>query len=154
MLPNYTEAKIGILTEQQETIKANRYANEIIKNNKHVSIAYNIKALNELENENYSKVCEYKEKAIELNKYSSKEYEDYIILLSKILDKTVRNGDGENTLKYINKVLEIPNMVEQVENNTTSLAKKIRDSSKIELNDQTLQYINNMKGMVNNENVK
>ena len=45
-------------------------------------------------------------------------------------------------------------MVEQVENNTTSLAKKIRDSSKIELNDQTLQYINNMKGMVNNENVK
>lgn len=151
MLSNYTQAKIGLLTEQTEIVKANRYANEIIENNKYVAIAYNIKALNELENENYNDVCEYKEKAIELDKYNPKEYEDYIMLLSKILDKIVRNNDDTNTLKYINKVLEIPNTIKNVERNTTSLAKKIKDSSKIELNVQTIQYIKNIKGVMENE---
>ena len=102
--------------------------------------------------ENYSKVCIYKEKAINLDKYNPKEYEDYIVLLSKILDKTIRNNNKENTLKYMEKVIEIPKLIENNKKGTTKLADKIQDSSEIELNEQTMKYINEIKGVI--ENVK
>ena len=148
MLSNYTEAKIGILINQTNLSKANMLSDEILENNEYVTVAYNMKAVYELENENYNKVGEYKERAISLDRYNAQEYEDYVMLLSQILEKTVTKKDKINTTIYINKVLEVPNMIEKLKSNTTSLAEKIRDSSNIELNEQTLQYIDNIKGVV------
>lgn len=148
MLSNYTEAKVEILVSQTNLTKANTISNEILENNKYEVLAYNMKALYELEQGNYSKVCEYKEKAIELDKYNPTEYEEYVMLLSKILDKTVKENDEDNTLKYMKKVLEISEMIENTKNNTTGLANKIVDSSNIELNNQTIKYINNIKEVV------
>ena len=102
----------------------------------------------ELENRNYELVCEYKEKAISLNKYDTKEYEDYILALSKILENTVKTKENEETLKYMNKVIQVSEMVESTNENTSSIADRIKDKSKVELNKQTLRYIYNIKGVV------
>lgn len=152
MLSNYTEAKIQKISEEKDLTQINLISNDILKNNKYIAVAYNAKALYELELENYAKACIYKEKAINLDKYNSKEYEDYIVLLSKILDKTIRNNDQENTKIYMEKVLEISKIIEKTKSQTTKLSEKIQDSSEIELNEQTIKYINEIKGVI--ENVK
>lgn len=148
MLSNYTQARVRGLINEKDLNKANKLANEIIDNNEYIKVAYNTKSLYQLKNKNYNKACEYKEKAIELDKYNPKEYEDYITLLSQILQNTVIESDEINTSKYIKKVIEIPRMIEVVKKNSTGLAIKIRDSSDIELNEQTLQYINNMRSIM------
>ena len=148
MLSNYTEAKLGLLGEKISLEKANTIANKILESNSNLVVAYNIKAMYELEMRNYEKACIYKEKAIELDKYNSQEYEDYVLMLSKILENTVKTNNKNNTNKYIKKVLEIENMIKEVKNSTTSLANKIRDDSNIELNEQTIKYINDIKGVV------
>lgn len=151
MLSNYTRAKQEELVKETNVNKANKIASQILKNNRYIGQAYNVKAVYELENKNYELVCEYKEKAISLNKYSANEYEDYILMLSKILEDTVKTKNEEETLKYINKAIQVPEMVENINQKTSSLAKKIKDNSKVELNEQTLKYINNIKGVVENE---
>ena len=50
------------------------------------------------------------------------------------------------------KVIEIPKLIENNKKGTTKLADKIQDSSEIELNEQTMKYINEIKGVI--ENVK
>lgn len=104
-------------------------------------MAYEVKFAYEVENENYEEACEYKEKLIELNKYNPKQYEDYIMVLSKILDKAVRENDVESTEKYMNKIVSVLEMIEKNKKETSSLAIKIQDSSEIELNKQTMKYI-------------
>lgn len=148
MLSNYTRAKQEKLAKETNVKRANKIANEILENNKYIGQAYNVKAFCELENKNYELACEYKEKSISLNKYDAEEYEDYILILSKILENTVQAKDNEETLRYINKVINVTNIIEDTNKNTTSLAEKIRDNSNIELNEQTLKYINNIKGVV------
>lgn len=148
MLSNYTEAKIGLLVNQTNLDRANTIANKVLESNENIAVAYNVKASYELEKQNYEKACTYKEKAIFLDKYNSGEYEDYVVLISRILENTVKTNDKEKTNKYIKKVLEIENMIEKTKENTTSLAEKIRDDSNIELNEQTKKYIENIKGVV------
>lgn len=148
MLSNYTRAKQEELVKENNINRANKIANEILENNKYIGQVYDIKAMYELENENYELVCEYKEKAISLNKYNTKEYEDYILVLSKILENTIKTKENEETLKYMNKVIQVSEMVESTNENTSSIADRIKDKSKVELNKQTLRYIYNIKGVV------
>jgi len=152
MLPNYTEAKIELMRTSNDIMYANILANEIIENNMNISLAYNIKAQYELSKNNYEKMCEYQEKAISLNKYNPKAYEEYIVSLSKTLEKTVTNNSNEDTLKYMNKVIEIKEIINEVKKGTSPLANKIQDDSNIVLNEQTNKYIENIEGVI--EDVK
>lgn len=148
MLSNYTRAKQEELVKETNISRANKIANSILENNKYIGQAYNIKAMYELENKNYELACEYKQKAISLNKYDTEEYEDYILVLSKILEDTIKTKENEETLNYINKVIQVPEMVESTNENTSSIANRIKDKSEIKLNKQTLVYIYNVKGVV------
>ena len=71
-----------------------------------------------------------------------------IISNQKLLANTVTENNQEETNRYVQKVLDIPKRIEEVQKNTTSLATRIKDDSNIELNNQTLQYINNLKGVI------
>lgn len=145
MLSNYTQAKVDFIKNEKDLNNANRISNEILKNNKYVLLAYEIKFSYELECGNYENACKYKEKLIELNKYNSKQYEDYIMLLSKILDNAVREKDDENTKKCMKKIISVLELIEKNKNETSSLAIKIQDNSDIVLNNQTIKYINEIK---------
>ena len=60
----------------------------------------------------------------------------------------MKTKENEDTLNYINKVLQVPELVKNTNENTSSIADRIKDKSKVELNKQTLRYIYNIKGVV------
>ena len=149
MLSNYTLAKVELLKLETNFNNGNRISNEILKNNKYVLMAYEIKFAYEVENGNYEEACEYKEKLIELNRYNPKQYEDYVMVLSKMLDEAVRENDDESTEKYMKKIISVLEMIEKNKKETSLLATKIQDSSEIELNKQTMKYIYEIKEIMN-----
>jgi len=150
MIPNYTEAKIELMRNSDNIMYSNILANEILENNVNVSLAYNVKAQYELSKNNYDKMCEYQEKAISLNKYNPKVYEEYVVMLSRILDNTSKNNDMESTIRYMKKVVAIKEMIEQTKKGTSILSDKIQDDSNIILNDQTNKYIQEIEGVIKN----
>jgi len=154
MLPNYTEAKLELLKTEKNIKNAKLLAEEIIKENKYISFTYYIKAVNELYNKNYEKMCEYQEIAIKLDKYNKDNYENYIIMLSQTLEETAKNNDRNNTLKYMNKVIKIREMLDELKDNTNRLASKIQDNSHINLNEQTNEYIKNIEGVIKNDKIR
>lgn len=86
---------------------------------------------------NYDEMIKYKEKAIVNNPYTIYEYENYVSLLSRAIDET----DGQERNIYIEKLLEIPQMLEKQKEKTGELGWKIKDSPELELSEEFQLYI-------------
>ena len=148
MLGNFTEAKINVMNSTENINTANRLADEILENNKYAYQAYGIKAIYYLQNNEFDKMIEMKKKEIALDKYNSQVYEDYVLYLSQVLEKYAKEQNNEKIIKYSKYIFEVEDMIEDVKNKTDKITEKLQDSSKIELNEETVNYINNIKEII------
>ena len=148
MLGNFTEAKINVMNSTENINTANRLADEILENNKYAYQAYGIKAIYYLQNNEFDKMIEMKKKEIALDKYNPQVYEDYVLYLSQVLEKYAKEQNDEEIIKYSKYVFEVENMIQDVKNKTDKITEKLQDSSKIELSEETLNYINNIKEII------
>lgn len=153
MYPFYTDANVNIMCDkaEEDLTEANKIADKILKTNNNVYMAYNVKALYNVQNENWRLMVQNKQKSIELNKYDANNYEEYILMLSMAIDYYANIDDMANCMKYIELVVQVPSKIEQVMNSTSSIAYKLQDTPNIELSDDVQNYINNMKGVLENE---
>ena len=135
-------AKLGEITNMQE---ANKQADEILKSNPYVAVAYHIKAENALYEENWEDMIKYKKQAIELEPYEILGYEEYVLLISQALDKTIKQKENKWSQKLITHLSEVEELLEKVKQKTNPLAYEIADKPNLELSQEITQYLLNFK---------
>ncbi len=148
MLGDFTEAKVNVMNSTENLNTANRLADEVLEKNIYAYQAYGIKAIYYLQNNEFEKMIEMKKKEIALDKYNPQVYEDYVFCLSQVLEKYAKEQNDEEIIKYSKYVFEVENMIQDVKNKTDKITEKLQDSSKIELSEETLNYINNIKEII------
>ena len=145
---NNTQAKVELMLETENINNAKKLADEILENNKYEYQAYYIKSMYYLQNKEFDKMVENKKKEISLDKYNPKVYEEYVYMLSQVLQYYAEKENQEMTQKYAGYILEVENMVEDVKSKTSTLANKLQDSSEIKLNEETVEYINEIRSIM------
>lgn len=137
MYPFDSRIKTDLMLESSSTAEANRLADEIIGLDEYSYAAYNIKAVVALEDADYQEMIRYKRKGLSITKYDIAEYEDYILMLKKAIDNTA----GEEQREYIQYLLEVNDMLEQVKRETNPIAYQIKDKPELELPKEFQDYI-------------
>lgn len=141
----YTTAEIQLLQSVEDTSDMRRIANDIIQKNDSVSIAYSAKARVAFSEGDFAKVVSYKERAIELNKYSLDDYLDYYNMLVVGYQMYVQSGDIESAEYCRQRLLAIPDMISQVLDGTSPQAWKITDKPELTLPDEVLESIGSLE---------
>ena len=98
-----------------------------------------------MQNGNYREMIRYKQEGLRITKYNIAEYEDYIIMLKKAIDKSLEENDTEMFDVYKNKLLEVPQILEEVKKDTNPLSWKLRDKPNLELDQEFYRYIGSYK---------
>jgi len=144
MLTNYTEAKVEVM-KNENSKSIHKLADEILKDNKYEIQAYNANSAYYLFNGEFDKMVENKKKEISLDKYNIKVYEEYIMMLSEVLQVYESTNDKDNIIKYSNYIFEVEQMLDDVRNNTDELAYKITSKINFNLSEDINNYINNIR---------
>lgn len=153
MYPVYTEANLSLVYKYAENDinKANAIASNVLETNTNSELVYNVKALYNMQKENWKLMIKNKQKSLEINKYEESNYEEYILMLSGAIDYYAKKDDMETAMEYIKLVIEVPSKIEQVKNSTSSISYKLNDIPNIELNDDVQKYISKMKGVLEDD---
>ena len=154
MYPIYTESNIAIANKYMESNdlnNANKIASRILETNKELGIAHNIKAYYYFTNKNWNLMEQSKKKYLMVNKYDMSEYENYVLALSEVIQYYAENDEMEKAVEYIEKVVEVPQIIEQVKSSTSSIAYKLKDIPTFELKENVQKYILTMKGVLEND---
>ena len=132
LYPLHTEAKIDLLTQQDDVVLLDRLADCILKNNKMVSIAYSAKANAAFSQGSGQDFISYKLQAMNLAPYQLEEYEDFSIKLYQLAQLYRQHGMLESAAYCIQTISAIPEMLENVKEKTSDLAWKIVDTPNLE----------------------
>lgn len=133
--PYYTEAEYILLEQAASKEEGEELSDSILSRNATVSLAYDAKALASAMEGKFEEMIEYKEKAIQYNPYSIREYVDYVSLLSRGIES------GEKKELCVETLLEIPNRLKELKNRTSRLGWKIKDRPETELPEEIQAYI-------------
>lgn len=153
MYPIYTEANLNVMYENAENNieYANEIATKVIKTNSNIAMPYNVKAIYNLQKENWQAMIKNKQKSLEINKYYINNYEEYVLMLSDAINYYVQNDYLDKAENTINLVTEVPSKIEKLKQTTSNMAYKLKDKPNFELNDNIQDYIEKMRGVLENE---
>ena len=129
LYPFYTEAKIALLSDTDDTDKAAKLSNEIISQNKTCALAYYAKAMLADFDGDYKKMIEYGKKAIELDYFNIEEYSNYTLLL---YDGLI-NGTIEDYVLCSEEMYKMEDYMNAALNKLSPLGKKIKDQPELSL---------------------
>lgn len=143
--PYYTEAELVLLQEAQTKEEGEALADSILKRNQNAALAYDAKALACAMENDFEGMIQYKEMAVKNNPYAIYEYVDYVSLLSRAVEYYSEKNDVENAKDYVDKVLEIPAKLEDMERRTSELGWRIKDQPELVLPKEVEDYISNFQ---------
>lgn len=136
-----TFSKVKIMMKETDIYEAEKMADSILSQNKYLSEAYNIKALASASRREYYDMVAYKKQAIKNDKYLIDEYDGYVELLRIAINYYSSTGQKENKDNFIIYLKEIPNMLLELEDETSNLALKINDKPIFKLSEISEDYI-------------
>lgn len=122
-----TMSKIQLITQEKDGMLLNEYADEIIKNNGNVAIAYDVKANSAYSDGDFKMVMEYKDKALECAPYSLEEYLDYCDKLIVGVSLYENAGDDYSAAACKKALLSVRKKAEKTKQKTSELGLKIYD---------------------------
>lgn len=131
--PGCTGAWISLLSQAGDAEEMERVADEILSRNQSVSLAYSAKARAAYANGDFERMIAYKRQAIAHAKYEMEEYLDYFDMLYVGIQLYLKNGDVESAEFCRQRLMEIPDMLQEVSDGTDELAWKIRDKPDLAL---------------------
>lgn len=144
LYPWNTENHMAMLSESSELSEKENLADQVIKNNGHLALAYDIKAKIAYSKGDFAKVIEYKEKSIEVSPFTYSSYEDYcymlingIYLYEKYDDEYSANVCKKELLLTVQKLSENNEKL-------SKLGKMIKDQPKVQLPDEIIEYVEEM----------
>ncbi|MDO5146844.1 MAG: O-antigen ligase family protein [Eubacteriales bacterium] len=148
ILPFYTESNAELLSQEKDIGKAKALALKIKKQNPYVPECYDILTVASFMEGRYEEMAVYKKKAIQLQKYNLDAYEKYLMFLSKAIDSANTKGDMGTVVKLLPLVTEVPELLDDVEKNTTPLAFKTKDIPQFELSEDMQVYIKQVEAFL------
>lgn len=139
--PFHTNAWCKILEQTDNIDEMEEAANQIIRLNSSVSLAYSAKAKMAYADGDFAAMIEYKQRAISLAKYNLEEYLDYFDMLYIGAELYSEAGDVYSAQYCRERLLEIPDMIQDVLDETDSLAWKINDLPELDLPEKYLELL-------------
>ncbi len=146
--PLNTTAQIKLLPLQSDVNKLDDVADDIIRRNNHVSLAYSAKALKAYSEGNIESFIQYKLLAIKKSPYSIEEYNDYCQKLVTAISLYEQNNDNDSADYCRQKLKQVPSKLEELRKKTSALAYMIDDKPCFELSKEYTVYINQNKIML------
>ncbi len=132
LYPVHTQSQLYYLVQQDEVEGLEVLADAILSHNSYVALAYDAKANVAYAKGDGQSVIQYKQKAISLSPYTMAEYEDYGEKLYQFMELYTQSGMSESAQYCRQCLLEIPTLLEQVEEKTSPLAWRIADQPELE----------------------
>lgn len=140
-----TLAKMELLSLVEEADELEELADSILEGNSHVSVAYSARARVAFARGDVETFVENKLTAIRLAPYQYEEYLDYLAALVYSVKLYREAGDEESARFCVERAKEIPRMLEEVEERTSSLAWMINDRPEVTLSEENMRLIEEME---------
>ena len=132
-MPNHTLALIESLPEITDVELLEERADRIIQLDPYVSSAHSAKGNAAFGKGNILEMISEKEEAIRLAPYYLEGYLDYFDKLEEVMKRYEQMGDFASAETCREKILRIPDMLEQVKANTSPIAWKIQHTPELDL---------------------
>ncbi len=133
LYPGYTMAKEEVLAGTGDATAAAVLADEILKQNPYVSLAYDAKALSAYAAGDLDTFVEQKEQVLQIERYDITQYEDYDYLLEQYMLYAAEHGDTAQMHLCLERKAVLREMLKQTEEETSPLAWKLRDQPRFTL---------------------
>ena len=130
--PAYTAALVNLLPDASDQ-ELSPLADRVLKLNKNVALAYDAKTKADYLSGDFSGMCRNKQEAIRLSRYNLPEYLDYFDLLRYFYDFYLQNGDDAGANHCLSLITEIPQMLAEVDAQTSRLGRMIKDKPELTL---------------------
>lgn len=136
-----TEAKLALLSESEDVLKANQMADGILQQNDTCALAYYAKAMVANCNNNYKKMIRYQKKAISRNYFNHDVYLNYAHMLYDGLCYAVET-DNDQIYAMCKKELDaLPEYMQSAKKRLGKLGKMIHDQPDLELDEEMQKII-------------
>lgn len=142
--PYYTEANLTLLGSAETREEGEKLADRILRTNQNAALAFDAKALSCAMDGDFDQMIAWKEQALYNNPYALYEYVDYVSLLSRGIEYFQQAGDQEKAEEYAQRIREIPERLEALEERTSAPGWMIRDLPETELPDDVSAYIKSL----------
>ena len=148
MYSGNTLAQISLLTEADTVEEMKEIAEILISRNQYLSVAYSARARAAFSEGDVGQFIEDKLMAINLAPYQYEEYIDYLEILSYCESMYLQNGSMEDAKICAERAGEIPDMLDELKERTSSLGWAITDRPQVTLSRENLELISEMEEMV------
>ena len=133
LFPDYTQARIRLLTAAETPAEMDSQADEILRRNRSVAVAWDAKARAAYAAGDFTTVIAHKQEALRLAPYELSEYLDYFDMLWVGMQLYEKNGDLQSRNYCAARLLELPELLQAVEARTSSLGRRIQDKPELSL---------------------
>ncbi len=147
LYPWNTDVNISIMTNEESAEKVNNCADEILKQNNYVTVAYSAKAAYAFSDGDFVKMIEYKDKAINNAPLITEEYEDYIYMLLVGESLYMQAGDAQSAEFCRDKREKVTARFYHMKDKISYLGSLIDDQPRTELSPEIVQYIKNPQSL-------
>lgn len=144
--PFHTLALEQSLTEAETAQDMKSIANRILELNENSTLAHSALANVRFSEGDIKRMMSEKELAIAYDRYTIDEYCDYIGKLYTAMQLYISAGDESSAQVCREKILAVPDMLKQLEEETDALAWKITDKPQFELPDDYQMLIAELSG--------
>lgn len=146
LYPYYTENNIELLKKAETADEMNEISDEILKQNKYVSICYSAKARAAYSNGDFKSTMEYKHKLFEYAPFAFEDYKEYCYMLVNAISIYSRSGDLQSADYCKRELIETYNKLSSSAGRLSKLGRLIKDQPQTELPDDLTEYILILKG--------
>lgn len=141
LVPFYTEANEQVLSGLSDIEAASALAQKIQKQNEYVQIVYDTNASVCYLSGAYEQMWQEKEKSCLLTPYDMENHNRYGKLLQLGMSKCFEEGKQEQGILLMKQLSQLPNMVNQVKENTDPIAYRIKDVPDFTLDEELMESI-------------
>lgn len=143
LYPGYTTARTVIMTEDESGGQAER----VIRDNGMIADAYRYAATGHLNRGEYLEAYDDLKEMPGRSGYDAGKYDEYVYVLSGVIEQAVRNGDTKTVQGVLNDIQGVPEILRQKESEASELAYKINDKPVLKLNEKIQVYIESLQGI-------
>ncbi len=145
LYPGNTNAWMRLLGNAEEVEEMDEIAEKILVLNPDNPLANNAKARVSYANGDFGNMIKYKELSLRYYRYDLEEYLDYFNMLYVGYQLYTENNDLNSAEVCRERMIEIPDMLQNVLDKTDPLAYRIQDKPELELPEEYEQILRSMK---------
>lgn len=148
LYPWNTDARIKQLMVENKTSTLETTADLILKQNKHIALAYEAKAIIAQKNKDLDSMVSYEIEALKNEPYEINAYERYLEMLSVEIEAANAQKDWKTLRQLAGEALKIPKMLDAVKTKTDSRAYAIDEKPELQLDQSYQIYLEQLKAAI------